>query len=157
MKTRWKLPTLVVLASVVSTRLVAAEPKSDEPAKARAALYQTEVSVELTWQHWHVTTNNPGRLVATHLLPPEARGNDPLGYVSLVVTFKPRSKTDTECGINKVLYLYGSQTGNQFHKTFQGPYVQTDPAALRDVNDLLGKARRRMFKAHPEYAAPASR
>ena len=77
--------------------------------------------------------------------------------MTLLITFQPKSQTDTECGVNKVIYLYGNRTGSQFHKTFLGPFPQTNPVALRDVNDLLAHARKRMLAKHPEYAAAASR
>ncbi len=143
-------------ACCVCTPTPAAEPGPGPEAKARAALYQTETSSALVHGHWQVTTNQAGRLVATHLLPPDAPGNAPAGYMSLVITFVPKSRTDTECGINKVIYLYGNRTGSQFHKTFLGPFPQTNPIALRDVNDLLASARKHMLATHPEYAAPPS-
>ncbi len=150
MRSTWLFTVLLALAGA---HLVAAAPPPGKEAKARAVLYQTETSFVLQAEHWRITTNAVGRLVATHPLGPRQPGYDPIGYASLVVTFQPKSGTDTECGINYVGYLYGKNNGGEFNKSFTGPFPLNNPDAVKEINDLLATARKRMLATHPEYGA----
>ena len=133
---------------------VAAEAVPGEGAKERAVLYRQETCTALTEQHWHVTTNRVGRIVASHLLGPNQPGYDPLGYTTLIVTFQPKSTADTECGINLLASIYGYPKGKVFRKTLSKPRSYNNPEAVRDINTLLAKARKRLLAAHPEYTPP---
>ena len=106
--------------------------------------------------HWRVITDTPGRLVGTQTSPMNGPGGDTTAAMSLIVTFQPKSKTDTECGINKLMTLYLHPTDSPFQKTFMGPFPQTDARSVGEINGILARARSRMLKAHPEYGAAAS-
>ena len=147
---RWWL--LFLFAGAVCAHAAAAEKALGKAAKERATLYQQEVCTGLAEKHWHVTTNKVGRIVASHLLGPNQPGYDPLGYITLIVTFQPKSATDTECGINLLASIYGYAKGEAFHKTFSKPRPYNNPEAVEDIDTLLAKARQRLLTAHPEYA-----
>ncbi len=151
-----RLWSSLALAGVICTHSAAAETAPGKGAKERAELYQQEVCTALTEKHWHVTTNKVGRVVASHLLGPNQPGYDPLGTITLVATFEPKSITDTECGINLLASIYGYQKGETFRKTLSKPRPYNNPEAVGDINALLARARQRLLTAHPEYApAPA--
>ena len=146
----------LLLAGVACAHPAAAEPAPGKGAKERAALYQQEACTALAEEHWRVTTNRIGRIVASHLLGPNQPGYDPLGSITLIVTFQPKSAADTECGINLLASIYGYQKGETFRKTLGKPHSYNNPEAVKDINTLLAKARKRLLAAHPEYApAPA--
>ena len=144
----------LLLAEVVCAHSAAAETAPGKEAKERAALYQQEACIGLAEEHWRVTTNKIGRIVASHLLGPNQPGYDPLRYSTLIVTLQPKSVTDTECRINVLASIYGYQKGEVFRKTLSKPRPFNNPEAIRDINTLLARARKRLLAAHPEYAPP---
>ena len=147
---------LAILATL-SGRLAAVEPTPGKEAQARTTLYQAETRTEMKYMHWRIITDTPGRLVGTQTSPLNGPQGDTTASLSLVVTFRPKSKTDTECGINKLMTLCFHSSSNPFQKSFMGPLPQTDARSIAEINGILARARQRMLKAHPEYAAPASR
>ena len=143
---------LIFLALALCSCAARAEKPPVNEAKARAAFYQRETCAELQSRHWRITTNDAGRIVAARSLGPNQPGYDPLGYACLTITLRPKSVTDTECGVNVVAYIYGYGKGQSFRKTYSEPFPLNNPETLRDINAALAKARQRLFAAHPEYA-----
>ena len=144
-----------VVLVVFTSREAAAAP--DASAKGRAAAYQKAARAVLAREHWRITVDQPGRLVAQHLIFLPYPAGEVGGYNQLTITFRPKSITDTECGLDLVGFLYGRKSSGDVQKSFSKPVHLTSPEATDDIQRLLGQARKHLAAEHPEYFASTAR
>ena len=151
---------LLVLASWTVADHTESAPEPDNAAKRRAAVYQAETRSVLTDRRWMITLDQPGKLVADHYLGAVGAGQvlmtlvdrNPLGVAHLIVTFEPKTVTNTSCTARVVSYMYSGYTKSGGDKLI-GPYPLNNPPVLDDVNHVVTDAWKRLAAAHPEYGA----
>lgn len=155
------LPLLILMMVCPDGRMKAAPP-ADDAAKARAEIFQKEARAVFVRRGWLISMDKPGKLVAEHhigfpmgagTVMEELLDTNITGVAQAIITFQPKTATSTSCVAKLKRHNYVENDKSPGHYFTTGPYDLDAPHILAVVNDNLEKARRRMFAAHPEYAA----
>ena len=156
--------SLIILLGILLPLAALASPVApvSASAKKRAALYQAEVRATLIKESWHVAGESPGILVADHtLLDQEASPNAPnghSGYTRVVVQFKPKSETVTDCTASVLNYVDGYYLAANVKKYHGHPPTPSDPATVKLIENIINSARKKLVDVQPsEEPARAQR
>ena len=168
-------PCLLLLALLLASanRSVGENPPKDAKAEARAAIYQAETRTVYSGRGWRIARDKPSVLILEHNIGvagvPGRNVADFLdtgmttGVAQVIFTFKPESAVDTSCAVDARIYLRSKEgmhivTESELNPLTKdtplyGPYPMKSEEMLQTIKDLLGKARARLIKDHPEFAA----